>query len=71
MNVTRIWTRGRPHSNEFVMEYTISYGTNGLDYADYKEPSGNAMVRYSLSTYFLVINHVNLLVIVLLSFISN
>jgi contactin associated protein-like 2 len=45
MNVTRIWTRGRPHSNEFVMEYTISYGTNGLDYADYKEPGGNSMVR--------------------------
>jgi hypothetical protein len=27
------------------MEYTISYGTNGLDYADYKEPGGNSMVR--------------------------
>ncbi|XP_063906965.1 neurexin-4 isoform X1 [Zophobas morio] len=43
-NVTRIRTRGRPHSNEYVMEYTISYGTNGLDYAEYKEPSGNAMM---------------------------
>ncbi|XP_017770023.1 PREDICTED: neurexin-4 isoform X1 [Nicrophorus vespilloides] len=40
-NVTRIWTQGRAHSSEYVMEYTISYGSNGLDYADYKEPGGN------------------------------
>lgn len=45
MNVTRIWTQGRPHSKEFVMEYRISYGTNGLDYADYKESGGDIMVR--------------------------
>lgn len=45
MNVTRIWTQGRPHSNEYVMEFSISYGTNGLDYADYKESGGNKMVR--------------------------
>ncbi|KAG5881355.1 hypothetical protein JTB14_037097 [Gonioctena quinquepunctata] len=44
MNITRIWTQGRPHSNEYVMEYRISYGTNGLDYADYKESGGNAMM---------------------------
>lgn len=42
--MTRIWTQGRPHRNEYVMEYSISYGTNGLDYADYKEPGGNTMV---------------------------
>lgn len=40
-NVTRIATQGRRHSSEYVMEYSISYGTNGLDYADYKEPGGN------------------------------
>lgn len=44
MNVTRIWTQGRPHSNEYVMEYSISYGTNGLDYAEYKEAGGNTMM---------------------------
>lgn len=46
MNVTRIWTQGRSHSNEYVMEYSISYGTNGLDYADYKESGGDVRVRY-------------------------
>lgn len=45
MNLTRISTQGRPHSNEYVMEYRISYSTNGLDYADYKEPGGDIMVR--------------------------
>ncbi|XP_065156246.1 neurexin-4 isoform X1 [Atheta coriaria] len=44
MNVTRIWTQGRAHSPEYVMEYSISYGTNGLDYADFKEPGGNIMM---------------------------
>ncbi|XP_063218125.1 neurexin-4 [Bacillus rossius redtenbacheri] len=41
MNVTMISTQGRPHSSEFVMEYGISYGTNGLDYADFKEAGGD------------------------------
>ncbi|XP_066998735.1 neurexin-4 [Anabrus simplex] len=41
-NVTGIATQGRPHSSEYVMEYRIRYGSNGLDYADYKEPGGNA-----------------------------
>ena len=44
MNVTRIDTQGRRHSPEYVMEYAISYGTNGLDYADYKEDDGNTKV---------------------------
>nr|XP_023013622.1 neurexin-4 [Leptinotarsa decemlineata] len=44
MNLTRIWTQGRPHSNEYVMEYQISYGTNGLDYANYKESGGDTMM---------------------------
>ncbi|CAH1403187.1 unnamed protein product [Nezara viridula] len=39
--ITGIATQGRPHSMEFTREYTISYGSNGLDYAQYKEPSGN------------------------------
>uniref|UniRef100_A0A1B6CD05 Neurexin-4 n=2 Tax=Clastoptera arizonana TaxID=38151 RepID=A0A1B6CD05_9HEMI len=41
MTVKRIGTQGRQHSSEYVMEYSISYGSNGLDYADYKEPGGN------------------------------
>nr|CAI5863793.1 unnamed protein product [Callosobruchus analis] len=44
MNVTRIWTQGRSHTSEYVMEYTISYGTNGQDYADYKESGGDKMM---------------------------
>ncbi|XP_058456161.1 neurexin-4 isoform X2 [Malaya genurostris] len=40
-NVTRITIQGRPHSNEYVTEFSISYGFNGLDYIDYKEPGGN------------------------------
>ncbi|XP_053677139.1 neurexin-4 [Anopheles nili] len=40
-NVTRIETQGRPHSNEYLTEYSISYGFNGLDYIDYREPGGN------------------------------
>jgi F5/8 type C domain len=43
-NITRISTQGRPHSTEYVTEYSISYGYNGLDYADYKEPGGNTKV---------------------------
>lgn len=49
MNVTRIWTQGRKHSSEYVMEYRISYGTNGLDYADYKESGGNIRVRQTIN----------------------
>lgn len=46
-NITRIAVQGRPHSTEYVTEYTISYGYNGLDYADYKEPGGNVKVTRS------------------------
>ncbi|XP_077286493.1 neurexin-4 isoform X2 [Arctopsyche grandis] len=42
MNITRIATQGRPHSAEFVTEFGVSYGYNGLDYADYKEPGGDS-----------------------------
>lgn len=41
MNITGISTQGRAHHNEYVMEYGISYATNGLDYADYKAVDGN------------------------------
>nr|CAG4640603.1 EOG090X00DN [Eulimnadia texana] len=41
MNITAIATRGRDASTEYVVEYGISYGSNGLDYADYKENDGS------------------------------
>nr|CAG4643694.1 EOG090X00DN [Lepidurus arcticus] len=40
-NITGIATAGRNSPKEFVMEYAISYGSNGLDYADYKEVDGS------------------------------
>uniref|UniRef100_A0A182XZ17 L-aminoadipate-semialdehyde dehydrogenase-phosphopantetheinyl transferase n=1 Tax=Anopheles stephensi TaxID=30069 RepID=A0A182XZ17_ANOST len=57
-NITRIETQGRPHSNEYLTEYSISYGFNGLDYIDYREPGGNTKVKpavesvHSVNTYF-------------------
>lgn len=45
-NVTRIAIQGRPHQSEYVSEFTISYGYNGLDYADFKEPGGNTKVKF-------------------------
>ena len=39
-NVTGIATQGRQHSDEYVMEYIIQYGTNGKDFSDYKEVDG-------------------------------
>lgn len=44
-NVTHIALQGRPNSNEFVTEYSISYGITYLEFADYKEPGGNIKVR--------------------------
>lgn len=44
-NLTRITMQGRPHSSEYVTEFSVSYGYNGLDYADYKEPGGNVKVK--------------------------
>lgn len=41
MNVTGIATQGRNSPKEFVREYGISYGSNGLDYADYREIDGS------------------------------
>lgn len=46
-NITRIATQGRAHSQEFVQEYHISYGSNGLDYVRYKAPGGEVKVIIS------------------------
>lgn len=45
-NLTAIATQGRPFKSEYVTEYTISYGYNGLDYTDFKEQGGNVKVIY-------------------------
>ena len=39
-NVTGIATQGRAHSDEYVIEYRIQYGSNGKDWIDYKEIDG-------------------------------
>lgn len=44
MNVTGIATQGRNSPKEYVMEYGISFGSNGLDYADYREVDGSTKV---------------------------
>lgn len=43
-NITHVALQGRPHSKEYVTEFTISYGISDLEFADYKEPGGNIMV---------------------------
>lgn len=40
-NITHIALQGRPHSREYVTEYTISYGITDIEFAEYKEPGGN------------------------------
>lgn len=44
-NITRVATQGRAHSQEFVQEYHISYGSNGLDYVQYKAAGGEVKVK--------------------------
>ncbi|CAB3222790.1 unnamed protein product [Arctia plantaginis] len=39
-NITRVATQGRAHSQEFVQEYHISYGSNGQDFVQYKAAGG-------------------------------
>lgn len=51
MNVTGIATQGRNSPKEYVMEYGISYGSNGLDYADYREVDGSTKVLAANSVY--------------------
>ncbi|RZF46692.1 hypothetical protein LSTR_LSTR002555 [Laodelphax striatellus] len=41
MKISLVSIQGRRHSSEYVMEYSISYGANGRDFADYKEAGGN------------------------------
>lgn len=50
MNISMIATQGRENNGEYVMEYSISYGTNNLDYVDYKEEEGNTKVNQFIST---------------------
>ena len=38
---TGIATQGRAHSDEFVQEFRIQYGSNGKDFIDYKEVDGS------------------------------
>ncbi|XP_040565302.1 neurexin-4 [Lepeophtheirus salmonis] len=40
-NITGIATQGRAHSEDYVMEYQILYGTNGKDFSDYKDIDGS------------------------------
>lgn len=51
MNITAVATQGRAVQNEYVMEYVISYGTNGLDYVEFKEEDGNIKVNWSYITF--------------------
>ncbi|KYN19702.1 Neurexin-4 [Trachymyrmex cornetzi] len=51
MNITAVATQGRSVQNEYIMEYRISYGTNGLDYVDYKEEDGDSAWSPELSSY--------------------
>lgn len=53
MTVTSIVTQGRAESSEYVETFGISYGSNGLDYTEYKESSGNTKVNYN------IVNHHN------------
>lgn len=51
MNITAMATQGRSVQNEYVKEYGVSYGTNGLDYVDYKEEDGHTKVSsFSLAS---------------------
>ncbi len=40
-NITGIATQGRAHSEEYIMEFRIQYGSNGKDFSDYKEVDGS------------------------------
>lgn len=55
MTVTSIVTQGRAESSEYVETFGISYGSNGLDYAEYKESSGNTKVINNLVKHILKI----------------
>uniref|UniRef100_T1JED8 Neurexin-4 n=1 Tax=Strigamia maritima TaxID=126957 RepID=T1JED8_STRMM len=40
-NITSIATQGRPFYTEYVQEYRIEFGNNGLDFSEYKDTEGN------------------------------
>lgn len=46
MMVTKIATQGRPLHDDYVLEFAVSYGSNGFDYSDFKTSSGNVKVRF-------------------------
>lgn len=54
MTVTSIVTQGRAESSEYIETFGISYGSNGLDYTEYKESSGNTKVIYNIFDYILI-----------------
>lgn len=58
MMIHSIATQGRAHSSEYVMEYLISYGSNGLDYADYKEAGGYTKVSWVYSLKFKILGKI-------------
>ncbi|KAG9508924.1 Neurexin-4, partial [Fragariocoptes setiger] len=41
LNISSIATQGRAYSNEYVIEYKIEYGNDGLDFAPYRDRNGN------------------------------
>ena len=55
-NVTGIATQGRPHSDEFVSEFRIQFGSNGKDWQDYKEVDGSPKIFRGNSGDFIVRN---------------
>jgi len=55
-NVTGIATQGRPHSDEFVGEFRIQFGSNGKDWQDYKEVDGSPKIFRGNSGDFIVRN---------------
>lgn len=57
MTITSIMTQGRAESSEYVETFGISYGSNGLDYAEYKESSGNTKVNNNETIHIIVINY--------------
>lgn len=44
MNITAVATQGQQSQKAYVMEYRVGYGTNGLDFVDFKEEDGHAKV---------------------------
>lgn len=58
MTITSIVTQGRAESSEYVETFGISYGSNSLDYAEYKESSGNTKVTITIINHILTTTYV-------------